>query len=112
MNSRAKGKRIELEAVHALTGIGWDCTRSAQHCGKEAADLRTKRPAGIHVEVKGRKALAVQDFMDQAVRDKFASDLPIVLMRENRGDWLVMVRLRDLRELAVAVAEIGRETPQ
>lgn len=54
IDSRAKGKRGELEAckaLAALTGIEW--MRTSQVCGKYAADVvPVHHDIGIHVEVK------------------------------------------------------------
>lgn len=71
-----------------------DCFRSAQRDGKETADIKKALP-GCHVEVKRRKKIAATHFMEQAMRDKVEEDFPLVLMREDRGDWLVMFRIED-----------------
>lgn len=106
MNSRAKGKRGELAARDGIRQhLGVGARRTQQHCGRYGdADLDVDMP-GTHFEVKNVKSIAAARFMDQAVRDaKADGDLPLVLMRENRGDWLVMVRLSDLAALATKVA--------
>lgn len=58
INSRAKGKAGELEACNAMqhvTGIAW--MRTAQVCGKHAADIvPIDHELPIHVEVKRTRA--------------------------------------------------------
>lgn len=103
-NSREKGKRGEREAAAELNRVlGWCSRRGQQFCGgTESADL-ADIPARIHVEVKRVEKLNIQTAMVQAVRDA-GDNVPIVVHRRNRGDWLVTVLLDDLprfvRELA------------
>lgn len=106
-NNRARGARGERDARDAFRQhIGGNPIRAAQANGKESADLLG---TGIlHVECKLRKSLAVQNFMDQAERD-CGSKVPVVLMREDRGGWLVMHRIEDARQYAREVVELGKE---
>lgn len=97
MNSRRKGKRGELEAARALRELfGVAVTRAAQHSGKEQADLRGT--PGVHWEVKLYAKIRACRFMDQA-RAECGDDVPVVLMRENGGTWMVMVPLDELQRL-------------
>lgn len=106
-NNRARGARGERDARDAFRQhIGGSPIRAAQANGKESADLL--HTGGIFVEVKLRKSLSVQNFMDQAVRD-CGGKTPIVLMREDRGGWLVMHRIEDARQYAREVMELGKE---
>jgi Holliday junction resolvase len=100
MNSREKGKRGERQAAEALKSIlGWQAFRSAQVSGKFSADLLGV-PAKVHCEVKFYESIAALRFMAQAVRDAKPNQIPFVVMRENKSpDWVVMVRLKDLKEL-------------
>ena len=96
INSRAKGKRGELEARDAVREH-WsapDCIRAAQGAGAYAADLLH---AGheIHVEIKCVAKIGTEKFILQAERDAAEGELPIVVMRQNRGEWCVMFRLKD-----------------
>ena len=96
INSRAKGKRGELEARDAVREhwVAPDCIRAAQGAGAYAADLLH---AGheIHVEVKCVAKLGTERFILQAERDAAEGELPVVVMRQNRGEWCVMLRLKD-----------------
>lgn len=97
--SRDKGKRGEREARDQVRNL-WnapDCVRTAQVSGKYAGDLMGG-PAGIHIEVKRYKRIASTDFMKQAVEDAAPGEVPVVLMREDGGDWLVTFRMADTED--------------
>jgi Holliday junction resolvase len=105
MNSRRKGKVGEREAAKAVKEhLGWEAFRSAQACGKHAADLLGV-PEGVHVEVKFVARLGVMKFMEQALRDRKPEQVPVVVMRENHGEWLAMVQLKDLKILSEIITE-------
>ena len=97
VNSRAKGKRGELEARDQVREH-WTspkCIRAAQANGAFSADLLNALP-DTHVEVKRRKRVAATDYLIQALTDKEDHEIPVVLMREdNRPEWVVMFYLRD-----------------
>ena len=97
MNSRAKGKRGELE-VRDLIRHYWrtEATRTAQHCGADGdADLRIGIE-GIHVEVKRVARFAGMKYVEQAVRDSAKrNDLPVVVVKPDRKPAVLIVRLED-----------------
>lgn len=107
MNSRAKGKRGELEARNALREtLGCvDAKRGQQRSGLEQADVVDAIP-GTHIEVKRRKAIASLAFNAQAEHDAKPGEIPLVLSREDRNGWYLTVRLSDFRALAERVAAI------
>lgn len=110
MNSRTKGKVGEREARDVMRSLGFtDCIRSAQASGKHDADLLNT--GNLHVESKRVARIAVEKFMDQAVRDAKPGTVPTVLMRGNRGDWLVMVRASDARAFAQALSSPACRAP-
>lgn len=91
MNSPQKGKRLELEAALALREtLGLPAQRSARRGVAGASDIISL--PGLHIEVKGRRRIAALKFLAQAEKD-CQGHLPLVLMRENSGDWTVMLRL-------------------
>lgn len=63
--------------------------------------------AQIHVEVKRVERFHLYDALDQARSEAPAEKVPIVLHRQNRKDWVVCVRLSDLRRLVAEVAAAG-----
>lgn len=96
VNSRAKGKRGELEAALLLTQMGLKSRRSAQYCGANGdADLAIE--ANLHVEVKLQEQMHPYKWMEQAVRDSAKTmRKPLVLCRRTRSPWLVIVQASDL----------------
>lgn len=91
-NSRQKGKRIELKAVHFLRSLGFQAERTAQHCGKsgDAADVRS-RDLELHLEVKGDKKIGLgtkelEEACNQAERDSQGRPW-VFLWWEHRKGW-------------------------
>lgn len=80
-----------------------DVHRTAQTSAKvSGADLGGT--GNLHVEVKLRKSLAVEAFLEQSIRDARPGKTPIVVMRRDRGEWLVMFRLSDTESF---IKEVG-----
>lgn len=103
INSRDKGCRGEREAAQEIARIfGVPARRGRQYSGDpEAPDIRTAIQ-GIHFEVKRCEKLRVYAAVEQAIRDA-GSNLPIVLHKANRRDWLAILRLDDLPRFAALV---------
>lgn len=104
INSRQKGKRIELEACKFLASIGFPgVQRTAQHCGKngDAPDIRGLSLQGVHIEVKGDQKIdlgtqAISDALVQAKKD--ADGKPYgVLWKRNRTSWRLTTESMDGR---------------
>ena len=95
-SQREKGKRVErLGAAAWREAIGGPARRSAQFCGSHGTgDLIATD--GIHIEVKGRKNIAVLRFFEQAETDANDGDVPIVLLREDRNEFFVLLKLADV----------------
>ena len=65
VNSRAKGKRGELDAAHLLNHLfpGAEARRGQQYCGTpDSPDLVTSIP-GLYVEVKNREAIRLYEWL-------------------------------------------------
>lgn len=92
MNSRSKGKRIELAAAHYLTRLGYPAVRGAQHSGSpDSPDIKCALLSWVHIEVKGDRSIglgtqALADAMEQSIRDS-GDKLPVVLWWEHRKGW-------------------------
>ena len=104
-NSKQKGKRGELEFVHALKALGIDARRTQQFCGTEGTADVDSEIDGLHWEVKRRTSIAAMRFIEQAERDRRSGDVPIVAMREDRGPWTLMIRLEHLQDLIKKFAD-------
>ena len=111
MNSKAKGKRGELEARDYVRQHWFAprCIRSAQAGGAFAADL-LHAGENLHVEVKRRQRIAATHFMRQAEGDCGDMDVPVVLMREDKyPSWLVVIRIEDTEKF-LNIIQQNKET--
>jgi len=102
VDSRNKGKRGELEAVHYLKDKGYDTARrSVQYSGKgneDSADIVDAIP-GIHLEVKRTEKCNPYKYLEQAIEDSGLTgrgDIPIVMHRQNRKEWIAIMKMDDL----------------
>ena len=97
-SQREKGKRVErLGAAAWRDALGGPARRSSQYCGADGTgDLIATD--GIHIEVKGRKSISVLRFYEQAESDAAGDDVPIVLLREDRNEFFVLLKLKDVRK--------------
>ena len=110
--SRDKGCRGEREAAAEIARIfGVEARRGRQYCGdQEAPDVRTAI-AGIHFEVKRCERLRLYQSIGQAAEDA-GSNIPIVLHKANRREWLAIIRLADLPALVERLAAIQHPPTQ
>ena len=93
VNSNRKGQRVELEAVAALAALGITARRSQQYQGFGSDGDLVIEGASLHTEIKGRKAIAIYDWVEQAKRDSRGRRPYWVLCKADRRDWLVVVPL-------------------
>lgn len=100
MNSRAKGKRIELKAAHFLTAHGIPAQRGARNGVKDGQDLILPPEYDIHIEVKGDKSVrpgtkAMADALAQAREGAVKADKTscAVLWHEDRKGWRMTLML-------------------
>lgn len=106
-NSRAKGKRGELELAHKLREHGYSTRRGQQYSGTETSADVVGLP-GIHIECKRVEALNIYTSIMQAVHDTGESgDLPAVFHRKNNQPWLVTMRLEEWLALYRRWADAG-----
>jgi len=101
MNSRAKGKRGELEISKILREHGYEARRSQQYAGYNGdADIITNIP-GYHWEIKRVENLNLDKAMDQSMRDAKEGEVPIVAHRKNGKEWKVTLHLEDFINLLI-----------
>lgn len=98
MNSRQKGKRGELEVAHLLREYGFEARRGQQFSGANGDPDVVGLP-GIHLEVKRVEKLNLEAAMQQSIRDARINEIPIVMHRKNRGQWLVTMTFEDWMKL-------------
>jgi len=93
-NSRAKGKRAELQLAKILREHGFDARRGQQFSGSpDSPDIVHSIP-GVHIECKHVERLNIHNAMEQAEAD-CGEDTPIVCHTKNRKGWLVTMKLED-----------------
>ena len=110
-SQREKGKRNERLAAKAFSRIfGVKASRTAQYRGRTGvADLEISDQ--LHAEVKVRKSIAACRYYEQAVRDCLKGAVPFVLMREDHGDWFLMVKLEDTKTLMDNIENARKAQP-
>ena len=98
--SRTKGARGELEIVALLRDHGWPRARRT-HDGREQAQRGdiANGPAGVYWEVKRQERLNVPAALAQVERDAPPLDLPILVHRPSRQDWMATLPLDELLSL-------------
>lgn len=109
-NNRQRGKYGERSARDAIKQH-W-LMGGAHRTGQISAKVSGADLAGtgdIHVEVKLRKTLAVEKFLEQAIRDARPGKVPVVLMRRDKGEWIVMLRISDSLKFAAQLLVSGKE---
>lgn len=92
INSRAKGKRGELEIANILKEYGYDTRRGVQYNGSDGSPDVVGLP-NIHIEVKRVEALNLDKAMKQSIDDARDGEVPVVMHRKDRHCWLVTMRL-------------------
>lgn len=112
MNSRDKGARGEVELAKFLRSYGYETRRGQQFCGANG-DADVVGLPGIHVECKRVEKMAVNDWLNQSIRDAHAESqkentymMPVVFHRQNydvkkpcKGMWKVTMLASDFMDL-------------
>ena len=98
MNSRNKGKRGELELANLLKSYGYETRRGVQYSGING-DADVVGLPGIHIECKRVEKLNIETAMEQSNRDARYGEIPTVMHRSDRKQWLVTMPLVDWMEL-------------
>lgn len=95
MNSRAKGKRGELELAAWLRNHGYpEARRGVQYNGADGSADVIGMP-GYHIEVKRVEKTAIEDWLKQAEKDSRENEIPIVFHRRNGEEWKITLRAED-----------------
>lgn len=91
INSRAKGKRGELEVAALLKEHGVEARRGQQHSGGGDSPDVVHSLVGFHVEVKRTESLSIYEAMAQAERDKKPTDRALIFHKRNNKPWLIIM---------------------
>ena len=94
MNSKQKGKRIELLAVHYLHALGFDQAKRGQQNrgGADSPDVIAPELSNVHFEIKGAGGVdvgtqALVDAYTQSMRDAKEFATPVVMWKPDRKAW-------------------------
>ena len=79
--------------------LGIAARRGQQFSGLEGQDIVTELD-GVHFEVKRTERLNLYAAMEQATLDAGTDDVPVVLHRKNKQQWVAIVPLDQLMQLA------------
>lgn len=104
MNSKAKGKRGELELAAKLREYGFTSRRGVQYNGSDGSADVVGLP-GVHIECKRVERLNISEAMQQAQRDAREGEAPAVFHRKSWEQWLVTMPLSDWMALYQAKQE-------
>lgn len=114
-NSNRKGSRIELEVVHALRAMGYEANRTQQYQGWGSDGDVAIDGVDLHTEVKGRRQIAIYDWVEQARRDARGKRPFWLIAKADRREFLAIIPLATLHavmdRLQGARDEMGTETP-
>jgi hypothetical protein len=97
---RNKGARGEREVIDILKAHGW--THARRTSDGRAQSTRgdvLHGPEGCHIEVKRQERLNVPGALTQAVEDAGPHDIPIVIHRPSRHEWMATLPLDELLPL-------------
>lgn len=97
-NSRAKGKRGELEVAKILREHGYEARRGQQYKGGGDSPDVVGLP-GVHLEVKRVEHLRLYDALEQSERDSADQEIPVVVHRPDKRPWVVVMRFEDFLDM-------------
>jgi virulence-associated protein VapD len=100
INSIQKGKNGERELSHILNEHGFNTRRGQQYCGSNG-DADVVGIEGLHIECKRieKGHGLTYTWLNQSTNDARENEIPIVVHRANRKDWLVTLSLDDFLKL-------------
>lgn len=106
-SQRRKGAVGEIKTRNDLRGIRIPADRSARN-GKDGASDVEGWP-GVNIESKWYKRFAVCRLFKKLVADTKDGDIPVMVLREDRGEGLMLLRVADFPALCERYAKaIGK----
>lgn len=94
INSRDKGCRGERELSSKLKEYGFDTRRGQQFSGANGDPDVVGLPR-IHIECKRVEHLSIYKALSQAIGDAKIGEIPVIMHRKDRCEWLCTMRLQD-----------------
>ena len=100
-SSQAKGRRAEAELAEYLRDHGFPDARPGDPLNLGAD--------GLHIECKRHERLEISRWYEQAQQDaqRMKDGKPVVVYRQNRRSWMVVLSLADFLALAGKEKEHG-----
>ena len=99
--SRDRGARGEREVVQIIRDAGWpDAHRTSRGVAQQGHGDIEQGPAGLHIECKFTQRTAIPAAFDQAKRDARPLDIPSVVHRPARHEWMITLSLDAFLRLA------------
>ncbi len=119
LNPKNKGKVGEREYADFLSQRGFPARRGQQFKGTpDSPDVVGGIP-GTHAEVKRCERFNAYKALEQAIREAGEGEIPYVAHRQNRKEWIVVLRAEDfveivqscLKRLETPPMKIGEQFP-
>ena len=105
--SRDKGAAAEREVIALIRAGGWEhAQRTSDGRDQGGRGDIVAGPAGCHIEIKRQEALNVPKAFDQAKHDADPLDIPVVVHRPSRHEWMATLPFDELLTL-LALRERG-----
>jgi hypothetical protein len=99
---RRKGATAEREVIAIIRAHGWPhAERTSNGRDQHGRGDIVAGPPGCHLEIKRQERLNVPKALDQATADADHLDIPIVIHRPSRHEWMATLPLGDLLNLLV-----------
>jgi hypothetical protein len=99
-SDRTKGAVAERQIVAILRAAGWThAQRTSNGRDQVGRGDILAGPPGTHIEIKRQERLNVPKALRQAIDDAHELDIPIVIHRPSRHDWMATLPLDDLLDL-------------
>ena len=99
-SAQAKGRRAELELAQYLRDHGHIEAKPGSPASYGTEPDVTGLP-GLHIECKRHERLEIGRWYEQSQRDaaKMQDGRPVVIYRQNRKDWMILLSLSDFLEV-------------
>lgn len=99
VNSKKKGSRRELEAVHLFLRHGFKARRSQQFKGTpESSDILCYELNDFNIESKGTQKTALEKWILKCLEDA-PDKIPLIVHKRDHECWKITMRADDLLPL-------------
>lgn len=99
INSRQKGARGERELAEKLREYGYENSRRGQQFSGKNGDADVVGIPNLHIECKRVEKLNLEKAYKQSTDDARENEMPVVIHRKDKEDWLVTMSFDDFMSL-------------